>query len=117
MHSQVLLVVERSKDGVGDTAVADLDGVAVFDDPGNVRADFAGDLRVNLARAIFQQRLVMGNQVIDLINMNKAVAVNAGHMPVHLRHHQVCALQRRLDDINAHAEAEIAAGIGRRGLD
>ncbi len=116
MHPQMLLIAQRSEDGVGDTAVAGLDRITVLDHPANVGADLGGDFRINLSRRVFQQRLIMGNQIINLIDVNKTVTVDPGHESVHLRHDQGRALQRRLDNINTDAEADIAAGIGQGSL-
>ena len=116
VHAEVLLAREGGEDGVGDAAVAGLDGVAVLDDAGDIAADAAGDLVRNGGLEL-QQRLLVDHREVDLVEVEEPLAVHARHPGVDLGHHHDGALHRRLHDVDAQAQAEVAVLVGERDLD
>lgn len=71
------LVLEIGQDGVGDAAVAHLDGVPVLHEAGDVLADPHDDLRVD-PFGVFQEELVIRDDIIDVPDMDEGVAVDPG---------------------------------------
>ena len=116
MHAQMLLAEEVGQDRVRQRPEAHLDGVAVLDEAGHVIADPLGFGRRDRSLD-FQQRFVMGNDEIDIPNVDESVAVDARHEPVDLGDDHPGVLRGRLDDVDADAEAQVAVVVGRGGLD
>ncbi len=116
VDAQVLLAVEVREDRVGDRPVADLDRVAVFDKPGHVVADPLGDIRVR-SGVVLEQRLVVGHDEIDVVDVEEGVAVDPRHVPVDLDDNDPGRLRGGLDDVDADAHAEVAVLVGQRSLE
>ena len=116
MHAQMLLAVEVGHDRVGQGPEADLDGVAVLNEAGHVVADplrfFRRDRSLD-----FQQRFVVGDDEIDIPDVDEPVAVNARHEPVDLGDDHLGIFRGCLDDVHADAEAQVTVFVGRGGLD
>jgi len=115
VDAQVLLAAEVRENGVGDRSVAHLDGVAVLDEAGHVVSDPLGDFRVGRG-VVLQQRLVVGDQEIDVVDVEEGVAVDPRHVTVDLCDDHPGRLGGGLDDVHADPHAEIAVVVGQRGL-
>jgi len=98
------LVLEIGQDGVGDAAVAHLDGVPVLHEAGDVLADPHDDLRVD-PFGVFQEELVIRDDIIDVPDMDEGVAVDPGHEMVYLGDDDLGLLGGGFDDVNADAQA------------
>ena len=70
---------EIGDDRIGDRPVAHLDRVAVFDKTSHVTADPLGDFRVG-GGIVFEQGFVVGNQEIDIVDVEEGVAVDPRHV-------------------------------------
>jgi len=116
MHSKVLLVHEIGNHGVGDQPVAHLDGGAVLYNAGHVSADALHNIRRGLDR-VLKQRLVMGEQEVDILDIYESITVGAGHVLIHLSHHQLRLLHGGQDDVHAYPQAQVAVLVRKRGLD
>ena len=70
MNPQVFLIPKISQDGVGQAAIAYLDGVAVLDEAGHILPDMMRHF-IGHYRLIFQERLIMPEDVghvLDTMN-------------------------------------------------
>ena len=84
VDAEMLLVAEVREDRVREASVSDLDRVAVLDDAGDVLPDLLGDLTGN-GRLVLQERFVVVDDEVDVVDVDERVAVHAGHVGVGLR--------------------------------
>ena len=78
-------------------------------------ADALGDLPRDLI-GILEQRLVVLDQVVDVRDVDEGVAMHPGHQAVDLGDDHLGRLHRRLHDVDADAEADVAVPVGGRDL-
>ena len=116
VHPQVVLIAQVGEDRVGQGPVPDLNGVAVQDDAGDVLADLLGHI-VRSDGFVFQEGLIMADDVIHVLNVNEPVSVHPGHVAVHLGDDQMGLLYRCLDDVHADPQAHVAVLVRRGSLD
>ncbi len=83
MDSEVFLLRKTGKEGIRYYPVADLDCVPIPDEFGYIMADPLGSIEV-VPGIVFQQWFVAGDDKVDVLNADKAVAVNSRHLPVDL---------------------------------
>ena len=101
---------------LGIAPVADLDRIAVLDETGHVVADPLGDLRVG-GRVVFKQGFVIGDQEIDIVDVEEGIAVDTRHVAVDLDHENAGRLGCGLHDVDADPHAQIAVLVRKRGLE
>ena len=87
VDTQVLLVLQVGKDGIGDAAIANLDRIAVAYDACHRGADALGDI-VGHASRVFHQGFVVGHDELHVPHINEGVAQHAGHEGVYLGDHE-----------------------------
>ncbi|VVB72712.1 Uncharacterised protein [uncultured archaeon] len=116
MHSQMLLCLKAGENGIGNASISHLDGRAVLNDAGYVSPDLLGNFTRNWID-IFQQRLVLRNQVVYVVNANPAVPADRGHAGIGLSDDQSCFFHCRPDDVHAYSKVHVAFPIRKRRLD
>ena len=98
---------EVAQNGIGQTPVTHLDGIPVLDDTGHIFPDLAGRF-IRGDGFIFQKGLIMADDKIDVLDMNKSVPVQPGACLVDLGDDQGSLFRGGLDDIHADPQAHIA---------
>lgn len=85
---------------IGNIAVADLYRVAVLDELRHIPPNL---LRDSILRHLMvcKNRLIVGNEKIDVLQMDKTVTMHARHLCIDLCNHQPGVVNRRLGDIDA----------------
>ncbi len=112
VDAEVLFVGEVREDRVGDRPVAHLDRGAVLDHPRDVASDPLGDLPGDRV-LIGQKRLVVVDEVVDVLDADEPVTVDSGHVGVDLGDDDCRRLDRRFDDVDADPQAHEAVPVGR----
>jgi hypothetical protein len=115
VQGQVAMVPERRQHRLRYRADAHLHGRPVGHEGGEVAADRPLDL-ANDRRWILGERLVDFDPGVDLAGMQPAVASRAGHGAVHLGDDERRGARRRQGHAHRHAQAEVAARVGRGGV-
>ena len=80
VDAQVVAVGQRGQHRVGDPADAELQRVAVGDQAGHVAGDLACRFVGLVDHRPLEQRLVVRDEVVDLADVEEAVAERAGHV-------------------------------------
>ena len=111
VDAEVFLVFEELGDGLGDVSDAALDGGAVFDEAGDVGADLA-EAVVDGVGGGFEDGLGLLDEDIDLVDVEVAVAVGAGHLVVDLCDDVLGVERGGADDVDGDAERAEAARVG-----
>ena len=104
MDTKILLVLYKTCDRLRDLSDADFDRRAIF----NKRRDILPDLfyyLVYLRFLEFLKRCIDRHKVIDIMNMNRAVAVGPGHLRIHLCDYKRRILRRAFYDVDRNPEA------------
>ena len=107
---------EIGDDRIGDRPVANLDRIAVFDKTSHVTADPLGDFRVG-GGIVFKQGFVVGNQEIDIVDVEEGVTVDPRHVAVDLDHQNPGRLGGGLHDVDTDPHAQIAVLVRKRCLE
>ena len=114
---EVVLVVQQVQDGVRHAADAQLQRRAVGHQAGDVFRDAFGDV-VRLAdHRPLQQRLVVFDQIVDLVDVQEAVPQRPRHVRVDLGHQQFRRFGGRLGDVHGDAQAAEAVLVRRADHD
>ena len=116
MDPQVLFLVKVGEEGVGGVAVPHLDRRSVLDDPGDVGGDPRGGVG-DVRGSVLQERLVVRDEIVHLLDADEAVPVDPGHEPVDLGDDEGRHLQGGLDDVDGDPQAHVSVVVGGRGLD
>ena len=103
VDAEVFFIFEVFGEGLGDSADAALDGGAVFDEVGDVFADAAHNV-VGFRDGDFEDFLVEGDETIDGIDVDEAVAEGPRHTGIDLCDDVFGVGGGGLDDIDGDAE-------------
>ncbi len=77
MNPQMSFPFKARNDRVRNTPQSDLDRIPILNQAGNVFSNLARDLVIGLF-VVFQERLLMGNDKIHILHVNKAIALEPG---------------------------------------
>ena len=116
MHPQMLFVEQVGHDRIRQPPVTDLDGIAVLNEAGHVVADPLCRFIERNGRKL-QEGFVMADDEIDILDVDEPVAMNTGHVGVHLCDDHGCLVRGGFDHIHADSETQISVLIGKRSLD
>ena len=115
MNPQMLLFPRLETYGIGNAAVANLNGRAVLHNAGYVIAYPPGHISVR-ALNVLQKRLVMGNDEIHIIHVDPAVTLYRWHKAVGLGDDRPRPLHRRPDYIHGHPRFILPISVWKSGL-
>jgi hypothetical protein len=109
-------VIEIGKDGIGDIAVPHLNGVAVFDETGNMLTDAVDYFPIGVSFEL-EDRLIVGEDEVYILDVNEAVPMHARHLRVDLGYDSGGCLNGRFDNVHADTKAKVAVRVRQRCLD
>lgn len=116
VHAEVFMIAEAAEDRVGDSADAGLEDRAVGDQRryvgGNAALDLGGGLPGEL-----EERAVGFDDRVYFADVDEALAVGAGHLPVDLDDEVAGAKAGGEAAIDGSPQAEEAVFVGRTGLE
>jgi len=116
VDAEFLLVLEGNGQGLRDAADAALDGAAVLDKAGQVLSDLHEGI-VQPGSAHLDDGFVAGDEHVDAVHVDEAIAECARHLGVHLGDDVFGAGDGGFDDVHRNAQAAQAVDVGRRDGD
>ncbi len=115
VHAQVVTTAQLAQNRVRDPSDPDLQRGAIRHQTGNEPTDL---LRRGVRRGGLQleQRGADQHQAVDLRDRHERAAQGVGHVRANLCDHEISGRDRRLNDVNGHAQAHIATFVWNADL-
>ena len=79
MDTEIFFIAEVRENGVRHTPVSHLEGIAVLNNSGDILSNPLGDIIRHISDE-FKNLLFVGNDKIDIVNADKGIPVDTGHV-------------------------------------